>query len=152
MISVKLIKRSVLGAKGEISTMFSWRCARSLTSNSEASVYFGAHNWRQNDTNKFSVWKKMTDYSFLMPTIFNRALRSRWLAFQSSAAEAAPMDLRQVLVPDINSSNSTEESLFGDESALLMSSTLKKRAMKMNKHKLKKRRKSLRMNTKRSRG
>ena len=44
------------------------------------------------------------------------------------------------------------DELFGDASALVMSSTMKKRAMKMNKHKLKKRRKALRMNTKRSRG
>lgn len=45
-----------------------------------------------------------------------------------------------------------QDELFGDASALVMSSTMKKRAMKMNKHKLKKRRKALRMNTKRSRG
>jgi len=37
-------------------------------------------------------------------------------------------------------------------SAVWQSSTVKKRAMKMNKHKLKKRRKLLRMNTKQSRG
>ena len=40
--------------------------------------------------------------------------------------------------------------LFGDNFALWLSSTMKKRAMKMNKHKLKKRRKALRMNTKKS--
>ena len=45
-----------------------------------------------------------------------------------------------------------EGKLSGDHSALWLSSTMKKRAMKMNKHKLKKRRKSLRMNTKKSRG
>ena len=47
---------------------------------------------------------------------------------------------------------SDEGKLSGDSSALWLSSTMKKRAMKMNKHKLKKRRKSLRMNTKKSRG
>jgi hypothetical protein len=56
-----------------------------------------------------------------------------------------PMDL-------YNFDNCGNEELFGDDSALLLSSTMKKRAMKMNKHKLKKRRKALRMNTKRSRG
>ena len=42
-----------------------------------------------------------------------------------------------------------KNSLF--EESTLLSSTMKKRKMAMNKHKLKKRRKSLRMNTKRSR-
>ena len=42
-----------------------------------------------------------------------------------------------------------KNSLF--EESILLGSTMKKRKMAMNKHKLKKRRKSLRMNTKRSR-
>ena len=45
----------------------------------------------------------------------------------------------------------TEETTTISSDAIWQSSTMKKRRMKMNKHKLKKRKKSLRMNTKISR-
>jgi hypothetical protein len=77
------------------------------------------------------------------------ALRSVTLGGDS---EREPVSISQILAPSFEESNDGSSSLFGDESALVFSSTLKKRAMKMNKHKLKKRRKALRMNTKRSRG
>jgi len=57
-------------------------------------------------------------------------------------AQAALLGMEQQVV-------NSEEPLLGH---LWQSSTVKKRKMKMNKHKLKKRRKLLRMNTKVSRG
>ena len=77
------------------------------------------------------------------------ALRSLTLGGEQ---ENALVDISQILVPSEEIDDAETPSLFGDESALVLSSTMKKRAMKMNKHKLKKRRKALRMNTKRSRG
>jgi len=99
---------------------------------------------------------QLTGYQAMIPAMLSRAVRSQWLTLRSVALggelERAPADISQILVPSIESSSEEISSLFGDESALALSSTLKKRAMKMNKHKLKKRRKALRMNTKRSRG
>lgn len=56
---------------------------------------------------------------------------------------------REALLWSNLTSTSNSNSLL--ESNLILSSTMKKRKMAMNKHKLKKRRKALRMNTKRSR-
>ena len=93
---------------------------------------------------------------FFIPAIVNRAVRSQWMALRSMTlggdSESEPVNISQMLMPSAEDSEVGSSSLFGDESALVLSSTLKKRAMKMNKHKLKKRRKALRMNTKRSRG
>jgi hypothetical protein len=100
--------------------------------------------------------EQQSGYQFLVPAIFNRAVRSQWMALRSVTlggdSEREPVSISQILAPSFEESNDGSSSLFGDESALVFSSTLKKRAMKMNKHKLKKRRKALRMNTKRSRG
>lgn len=54
-------------------------------------------------------------------------------------------------VPAKSETSSVVEDAKEISNALLLSSTVKKRHMKMNKHKLKKRRKALRMNTKASR-
>lgn len=55
------------------------------------------------------------------------------------------------LAESVSLSLTTNENLSASD-AIWLSSTMKKRRMKMNKHKLKKRKKSLKMNTKVSRG
>ena len=104
----------------------------------------------------FRKGKQARGKQFLFQAIVNRAVRSQWMALRSltlgGEQENALVDISQILVPSEEIDDAETPSLFGDESALVLSSTMKKRAMKMNKHKLKKRRKALRMNTKRSRG
>lgn len=77
--------------------------------------------------------------------LHNSAAWSPALSFQPVCASAsAPASAASAAIAPAPSAALTAH--------LMLSSTVKKRAMKMNKHKLKKRRKLLRMNTKVSRG
>lgn len=117
-----------------LSTTLTWNNNSSNYSNSVDSIYL-PHVARSPISYAMTLYERTCNY-------LNKCIGDRVSSMNTSASASLQEDVEEV--GTVTNSALQEPSIY-------LSSTRKKRRSKMNKHKLKKRRKLLRMNTKQSR-